>query len=282
MTPANRPTTFGTTDPGKTARRGYALRTTRTISRSRRVRSVSRLTSTRSHIFDRVWFDGNSDGVFQDSELIVESKDRGGALFVGREEADEQRDATRQDVHVAIEESGPLRVVIKAAAPTLYKGPNDHTHGFATRIYAYAGKPYVKIDYQLQNSDKQPVYAGPLYFRSLNLNFPLRLTGDATVRIGTGDGVSSSNLGREACWSPRQPTMQFSVRQLSTSTPSTTGRWRQSRRIPRCERSHSRCDRIRTGYFWETWPNGLAGQLHPTCSPLSYFPTPALSGTPTG
>ena len=83
-----------------------------------------------------------------------------------------------------IEESGPIRAVVKLTALsnltcTSYQNepdcafPKRHCndaslqvqHGYAIRIYAYAGKTFVKIDYQLQNSPYSDlVYGYPLYF----------------------------------------------------------------------------------------------------------------------
>lgn len=54
-----------------------------------------------------------------------------------------------------------MRVIIRAEAPTVYNSTTDHKHGFAVRIYTYAGKSFVKVDYQLQNSAKNKVTPGP-------------------------------------------------------------------------------------------------------------------------
>ena len=140
------------------------------------------------NILDQVWLDRNADGEFADGELVVQADENNGAVLSRRPNGERLWDSQRQDVTVRIEESGPLRVVIRAEAPTKTEGAAGHLHGFAVRIYAYAGKPYVKIDYQLQNSDRQPTYAEPLYFDSLDLQFKLRAQGNPDIRIGTGDG----------------------------------------------------------------------------------------------
>jgi len=88
-----------------------------------------------------------------------------------------QKSFDRKDIKIEIEESGSMRTVIKISAPTLYKSVNDHLHGWAIRLYAYAGKPYIKIDYQLQNSANNVVFSAPLYFKSMNL---ILETGDIT------------------------------------------------------------------------------------------------------
>ena len=101
-----------------------------------------------------------------------------------------QRSFDRTDVTVSIEESGPMRAVIRADAPTLYYSASNQTHGWAIRIYVYAGKSFVKVDYQLQNSAKTKTYSAPLYFKSLTLQLPVNApTVPAQVRADmvTGD-----------------------------------------------------------------------------------------------
>lgn len=72
-------------------------------------------------------------------------------------------------ITVTLEERGPMRAVLRAESPAdMVK--NEIRHGWALRIYVYAGKPYVKVDYQLQNSVKTVVYSRPLYFESLKLS----------------------------------------------------------------------------------------------------------------
>lgn len=84
----------------------------------------------------------------------------------------EQRSFDRSDATVEIEEQGPMRVVVRAEAPTIYRGATHHVHGWALRLYAWAGKPFVRVDFQLQNSATTSVYTAPLYFRSLALTRP--------------------------------------------------------------------------------------------------------------
>ena len=79
---------------------------------------------------------------------------------------------SRSDAVITIEESGPMRAVVRAEAVTRYAGPAGHVHGWAVRVYAYAGQPFLKVDYQLQNSSKDRVYAAPFYFTSLSLSRP--------------------------------------------------------------------------------------------------------------
>jgi hypothetical protein len=89
-----------------------------------------------------------------------------------------QRDPS--EIQVTVEESGPLRAVIRIAAPTIYLSPSNHVHGWALRLHAFAGKPYLKIDLQLQNSSINRTYSRPLYFESYELG--LRLPPSVSAR----------------------------------------------------------------------------------------------------
>jgi hypothetical protein len=84
------------------------------------------------------------------------------------------------DIQVTVEESGPLRAVVRLAAPTLYLSPTNHVHGWALRLTAFAGKPFLKVDFQLQNSAINRTYSRPLYFESYEL--ALRLPSPAAAR----------------------------------------------------------------------------------------------------
>ncbi|MBK8014728.1 MAG: hypothetical protein IPK13_25690 [Deltaproteobacteria bacterium] len=79
------------------------------------------------------------------------------------------------NITIKLEERGPMRAVLRAEAPA--DMVNDKIrHGWAMRIYVYAGKPYVKVDYQLQNSVNTVVYSRPLYFESLALSLETNQT----------------------------------------------------------------------------------------------------------
>ena len=140
------------------------------------------------NIIDEAWLDLDKNSIFDESEKIIQSDPRNGGVFIGRLPGDIQLDSSRTDISFTVEEKGPMRVVIRAEAPTIYNSPENHTHGFAVRIYAYADKPYVKIDYQLQNSAKNVVFSWPLYFEEMNLDFRLRLRDPITVRVGLDNG----------------------------------------------------------------------------------------------
>lgn len=83
----------------------------------------------------------------------------------------EQRSFDRSDLSFEIEERGPLVAIVRISAPTIAAGPATR-HGWALRLYAYAGKPYFKLDLQLQNSAKDVVYPPPLFFHGYRLELP--------------------------------------------------------------------------------------------------------------
>ncbi|MDN5864540.1 MAG: Ig-like domain-containing protein, partial [Gammaproteobacteria bacterium] len=139
------------------------------------------------HILDKVWLDKNGDGNFSDDELLLDAAGAGGGVLKNRFD-NLERDALRNDVTVEVEEAGPIRVVLKAESPSRFTNISDMRSGFAVRIYAYAGKPFIRIDYQLQNAALNSAKSWPLYFKSLNLDFPLKPGNDPTVRIGLGAG----------------------------------------------------------------------------------------------
>lgn len=142
------------------------------------------------NLIDQLWLDADGDGQFQDSERMLQPHAQNGGVLAPRAGAGAlQVDADRREVRVDIEERGPLRAVIRVEAPTKFVNPTEHVHGFAVRLYAYAGQPFVKIDYQLQNSAKDVVRSYPLYFEALDLNFRLNLSADRTLRFGLGNGL---------------------------------------------------------------------------------------------
>jgi hypothetical protein len=88
---------------------------------------------------------------------------------------------------VVVEEAGPMRAVLRLSSLSAFHGTSDHDHGFAVRIYAYAGKSFVKVDYQLQNSAKNVRFSWPLYFEDVSLSVRPTLS-NPTVRFGLRPG----------------------------------------------------------------------------------------------
>ncbi len=165
------------------------------------------------NILDTVWYDLNQDGSYDNGERIILPSSNHGARVVACDNVgtnnncsvtETQNDSALPPDLVTIEESGPMRAVIRLERFTRYNGADDHKHGYVVRIYAYAGKPYVKLDYQVINAATPDSYntlnggkwAGPWYFESLGLQWNLQLSGAGTVRTGlAGSAVDTRALG---------------------------------------------------------------------------------------
>ncbi len=139
------------------------------------------------NIFDTVDLDTNGDGTYQSGERMVSPGSSEGAVFEGRLSGDIQRARDRGNLKVKIEEEGPMRTVLRISSIGQYTSRDDHDHGFAMRIYAYAGKSYIKMDYQLQNSAKNVRFSAPLYFEDVSLNIKPTLS-NPTVTMAPGPG----------------------------------------------------------------------------------------------
>lgn len=83
-----------------------------------------------------------------------------------------QRSFDASNVTIEVEERGPMRAVLRAESPAVFNGAGNITHGWALRIYLYAGKPFVKLDVQLQNSASNTVFSEPLYFEDFAIELP--------------------------------------------------------------------------------------------------------------
>jgi hypothetical protein len=148
------------------------------------------------NLIDELWVDRNEDSNYEASEKTVLSSTFNGGQMVPRAGAGHiQYDSFRgSDVSFRIEETGPMRVVIRAEAYTLFESTTDHQHGFAVRIYAYANQPYVKVDYQLQNSAKNVRLSWPLYLGAMNIDLRTVMT-NPSILFGSTDGLTHATQG---------------------------------------------------------------------------------------
>ncbi|MFH0919129.1 MAG: T9SS type A sorting domain-containing protein [Fibrobacterota bacterium] len=206
------------------------------------------------NIIDEAWRDQNGNGIFEDSDKVISSHPQNGGVFVPRTEAgNTQYDVARPDVNFTLEESGPLRVVIRAEALTQYYSTINHVHGFAVRIYAYAGKPYVKIDYQLQNSAKV-LYSWPLYFKEMNLDFRLNLGANPTVKVGLGTGSLYERSVNNGLYLAQERLDTFRVYDKELGSILSLGNYADGF-IDVNDGHHGVM--AKTRYCWQMWPNGL-------------------------
>ena len=96
-----------------------------------------------------------------------------------------------------------MRAVLRLERYTRFHGAANHDHGYVVRLYAYAGKPWIKVDYQLINAATDDhgntldggKWSDPLYFNSLDLSWNLQLAGAGTVRTSVrNNGVDARAL----------------------------------------------------------------------------------------
>lgn len=206
------------------------------------------------NILNEVWLDQNANGIFEASEQMINANPLNGGIFTGRLPGDVQLDSTLANVTVQVEEAGPLRVVIRAEAPTLYTDTNNHKHGFAVRIYAYAGKPFVKIDYQLQNSAKNKVSSWPLYFEEMSLDFRLNLASTPTIRIGLGNGSVQEGAAGGGAYLAQEFHNVFKIYDKQTQAVLASGMQAEGW-MDVSDSNRGVTAMIRN--FWQMWPNGL-------------------------
>lgn len=184
-----------------------------------------------------------------------------GGVFVPRAGAGSpQYDSTRTGLTWIVEERGPLRVVLRVEAPAQFQSTTRHIHGFAVRLYAYAGQPFIKIDYQLQNSDKSVVRSWPLYLESLSLDFQLNLLGNPTAAFGLGNGQFFKNLRNTGLYLAQQLHNRFRILRadgvvLRDPGPMANGTGHEGL-IDIRDARHGVMAVVRN--FWQMWPNGLA------------------------
>ncbi len=152
-----------------------------------------RVTTGGFDLFDTLVRDSNGDGVVDRADPPIVTHDpTNGARFVDRN-GNVQRDSGLAPNVVTVEEAGPLRAVLKIETPSHFLAANqsgtrlEHRFGRAVRIYAYAGKPFVQVDYQLRNSSIDSEWSWPMYFEELSLELHLNLAGSPVVKYG-GDG----------------------------------------------------------------------------------------------
>lgn len=215
---------------------------------------------------DQVWLDANGNGAFEASEEMLNNTTNQGAVLTDWM-GNIRRDAWRTNITVEVEEAGPVRAVIKVSSPTIFIATNDHTHGFAARIYAYAGQPYLKVDYQLQNGALNTDLSWPLYFDSWRLDFGLTVTNSPAISIG---------LGTNGAWTSAS-TNAAALRQTFHDTGHVYGA--SSAPLATFSQSDGWMTMFKDGKgagvflrsFWQAWPNGLSYTNNGTLS-VELFP----------
>jgi len=190
--------------------------------------------------FRRVWVDADGDGAFSDDELIAELDEWGGSVVTDPNGVEYTSLASPREV--VIEESGPLKVVIRTRGRHI--GPNGKSlFAYDARIHAYAGKPYVRVHYSFANDQTERV---DTEVRSIELRLPLNRTGSALSPVGRakeGEPLAFSQLTADLCETGAGETRQRKEGRLAGWLASV---------------SNGRAVGVAVRDFWQHYPKSLA------------------------
>lgn len=100
-----------------------------------------------------VWLDENSDGRFTADERVTSGA---GGLFV-RDAASRRFESARAPAEIVVEESGPLRVVVRATGR--HASADGSMFRYIVRLHAYRGQPFVRCFYTFINDHQGSVMA---------------------------------------------------------------------------------------------------------------------------
>jgi hypothetical protein len=218
----------------------------------------------RGNLFDEVRLDLDNDGQYTDDEIIVSSGSlfagphvtRSGVDYYGAAEAPEQ---------IQIEEQGPVKTVIRLSGKH-YHGSN-YLLKYETRIYAYAGKSYVKVRHVYANgrSVSSLSYPGdPVLgeaFDRYSLDVQPNLSGTRNISFG-GDGGTPYSFSL----APGTGASLVQSDRTNTSVPLTYHIYQGTRVQASGSRSEGWGDfsdskwglMISNRYFWQKYPKGIS------------------------
>ncbi|MBL8025512.1 MAG: T9SS type A sorting domain-containing protein [Fibrobacteres bacterium] len=139
------------------------------------------------NIIDRLWYDVNNNGTFETAEEMLKSGQGNGAALTDTL-GNVTCDTAKTGLKFTMEESGPVRMVLKVESPT---DTAQNGWGFIVRIQAYYNQPFVVLDYYLKNS-AYGATGHHLSYSKFALVNNLSSLGSATVRAG---GALADNAG---------------------------------------------------------------------------------------
>ncbi len=166
-------------------------------------------------LFDNAWVDFNDDKIFSDGEKVLVSDQNSGFYATARDWSDssiganyhagEKYYASQGYLSSSIEESGPLRTVIKVNGKHLTPTGGDPKglYEYTARLFFYAGKSDVRVDYRIESApesgmnvyDTQKDYYVPS-FEELGLNLKPNMAGSVNYILG-GDNYYSGTTGND-------------------------------------------------------------------------------------
>ncbi|MBI3324041.1 MAG: hypothetical protein HYZ92_02060 [Candidatus Omnitrophica bacterium] len=140
-------------------------------------------------LFEQIWVDANQDHAFDDSERLL--REPGEIFLIDAADGREYRASRDPKPRVAIEEAGPIRLVVLARG-SLQADSGERLTDFIVRLSAAAGMDTVRVDYTLvdprQERDVDAKRNGPaLNVKGYGIRLPLRLGRPAQGLFGGDD-----------------------------------------------------------------------------------------------
>ena len=162
--------------------------------------------------FRKVWADADGDGVPADADLVSAAGKWAGSVVTDSNGV--EHTSLGPPRQVVIEESGPLKVVIRVRGR--HSGPDGQPlFAYDTRIHAYAGKPYVRVHYSFANDNTEHDFTE---VRSIELRLPLLKKGKAVSPVGPAEGEAGpvfAQLTADICEIGTGPNRQQKAGRLS-------------------------------------------------------------------
>lgn len=108
------------------------------------------------HLFEQVWTDHNADHVFDDAERLL--REPADIVLINAKDGAEYSSARESKPEVVVEESGPVRAVVRSEGWLHADGGKPLTK-FIVRTTAYAGRDWVEVDYTLVDPREERINA---------------------------------------------------------------------------------------------------------------------------
>ena len=216
------------------------------------------------NLFDQVWLDLNGDRQYTADEEIISSRASPGPVVSA--DGVDYLASTQAPEQIEIEEQGPMKVVIKVSGRHYAAGGANFLLKYETRIYAYAGQPFVKVWHvyangqSVENLGDAPNPAFGAGFDRYALDLKLNLTGQKTVRFGGDNGSEFSYTlpAAETATLLQADRTDVNVPLAYNISQGTTVLSSGSRAEGWGEMSDSKWGvLISSRYFWQKYPKGL-------------------------
>lgn len=212
------------------------------------------------------------DLVKREGSTILDSSNEDGGIWHDRFGAIQYM-AQQPNPEIIIEETGPVRVVLRIEQPSYFRpdgkyadltpgldnlteslAEGDYVHrlGYRARIYAWEGLDYVLVEYSLINGDKTVLQAWPFYFRDFSLAFNLHSSWQS---LEFGDSQGSQIYKRETGKYLYQKL--HNQYEIKNSTGQSLFNGTQAEGWVNVSNGSNAGMMVAVKDFWQRWPNGF-------------------------